>query len=395
MKNIKKKYDQLKEHLNEKTRRLWCATEAEEEWRWWISKVVRATWVSAPTIRRWISELKSPEKVVIWRIREKWWWRKKLLNKDSNLKTDLENLVEPATRWEPESPLKRTSKSTIKLASELNKEKHRASYKTVWRILKILWYSLQSNRKVKEWWEHPDRNEQFEYINNKTKYFQKRNEPVVSVDTKKKENIWNFKNEWKEYHKKWESPKVNVYDFLDKEKWKVSPYWVYDLDKNKWWVNVWISADTAEFSVNSIRKWWQRMWNKTYPKAKELYINADGWWSNWRRNRLWKLELQKFATETWLIIHVSHFPPWTSKWNKIEHKMFCFISKNWRGRPLIDTATVVNLIGNTKTKTGLTIEAELDENIYEKWIKVSDEELEKINIQKDDFHGEWNYYIKP
>jgi hypothetical protein len=262
-------------------------------------------------------------------------------------------------------------------------------------LLSEVGYSLQANKKTKEGGNHPDRDKQFQYINEKAKRFQSNKQPVISVDAKKKENIGNFKNNGREYAKKGNAPEVNVYDFIDKEKGKVTPYGVYDLAKNNGWVSVGISADTAKFAVESIRKWWTNMGKECYPNVSELYINADGGGSNGSRTRLWKIELQKLATELQVKIHVSHFPPGTSKWNKIEHRMFSFISKNWRGKPLINRATVVNLIGNTRTTKGLKISAQLDEAIYQKGIKISDRELSEVFLEKDEFHGEWNYIILP
>ena len=330
------------------------------------------------------------------RIRRDWWGRKKIEDKDSTIKKDLENLLEASTRWDPESPLKYTSKSTRNLLEELKKKDHKIGRTSVARLLSDMDYSLQAAKKTIEWAKkNPDRNAQFEYINNKAKLFQQQWQPVISVDTKKKENIWNYKNNWKEYHKKWQAPDVKVYDFIDKKLGKVAPYWVYDVSKNKWWVNVGISGDTAQFAVESIRRWWHKMWKNVYPDARKLYINADWWWSNWHRVKLWKIEVQKLANELGIIIHVSHFPPWTSKWNKIEHRMFSFITKNWRWKPLIDRMTVVNLIGSTKTKKWLSIKAGLDENIYKTWIQVSDKQLEEVNLMKYTFHWEWNYSIHP
>ena len=277
----------------------------------------------------------------------------------------------------------------------MNKSKQRSSSTFVGTILKDIGYSLQSNKKSNEGTDHPDRNAQFEFINEKTKQFQEDGNPVISVDTKKKENVGNFKNNDREYYRKFCPTKVNTYDFVDKTTGKVAPYGIYDVEKNNGWVNVGISSDTAEFAVNGIRKWWENMGKSLYSDAKEIYINADGGGSNGYRTRLWKTELQKLSNETNMIIHVSHFPPGTSKWNKIEHKMFSFISKTWRGKPLVDTATIVNLIGNTTTKSGLKIVAELDENEYQKGIKISDKELEQVNIGKNDFRGEWNYKILP
>ena len=342
-----------------------------------------------------MQELQGKTLVDTDRIRKKGGGRKKNSEEDTSLMKDLKNLLELSSRGDPESPLQWTSKSTRHIAEVLNTERHRISHVTVSKELALLGYSLQSNRKTDEGGTHPDRDAQFQYIYTKTKQFQQNNHPVISVDTKKKENIGNFKNNGQEYHTKGTPTKVNVYDFIDKEKGKVSPYGIYDLDKNKGWVSVGISSDTATFAVNSIRSWWNQMGKEVYPHAKEIYINADGGGSNGYRVRLWKTELQELATELNITIHVSHFPPGTSKWNKIEHRMFSFISKNWRGRPLIDRATVVNLIGNTTTTTGLTIKAVLDEAVYEKGIKVSDEELGAVKLERDDFHQEWNYMIAP
>lgn len=304
-------------------------------------------------------------------------------------------MIESATRGDPCSSLLWTSKSTYKIAEELNKEGYRAGRKVVGRILKSLDYSLQSNKKTREGLGHIDRDAQFQYINEKTKLLQSKNIPVISVDTKKKENIGNYKNNGTEYRIKGNPREVEAYDFIDKNKGKVVPYGVYDITLNKGWVSVGINNDTAQFAVNSIRSWWHEMGREKYSEMTEIFINADGGGSNGSRNRLWKIELQKLANELDKSIHVSHFPPATSKWNKIEHKMFCFISANWKAKPLIDKATVVNLIANTTTKNGLTIKAKIDENIYQKGIKISDKELKKIIITRSDFHGEWNYTIDP
>ena len=304
-------------------------------------------------------------------------------------------MVESATAGDPCNPLLWTSKSTYIIADELNKKGYRAGRKVVGRILKSLNYSLQSNKKTKEGLGHIDRDKQFQYINEKTKSFQSQYKPVLSVDTKKKENIGNYKNNGKEYRSKQNPREVKGHDFTDKNKGKVAPYGIYDITLNKGWVSVGINNDTAQFAVNSIRSWWYEMGQESYSKADEIFINADGGGSNGYRTRLWKIELQKLANEMDKSIHVSHFPPGTSKWNKIEHKMFCFISANWKARPLIDRSTVVNLIANTKTKNGLTIKAKLDENIYQKGIKIPDDVLASVNIQTDPFHGEWNYVIHP
>ncbi len=321
--------------------------------------------------------------------------RKKNAEKDTSLQSDLEKMVEGATIGDPERALKWISKSLRKLAKELNKKGHRASHTLIGKELQQMGYSLQANKKTKEGGNHPDRDAQFEFINAKVEEFLKEGEPVISVDAKKKENIGNYKNEGKEYTLKGKPKEVNVYDFPNKELGKAVPYGIYEIDRNKGWVSVGISSDTAQFAVGSIRKWWNEMGKETRPNATKLYINADGGGSNGSRNRLWKMELQKFATETGLEIHVSHFPPGTSKWNKIEHRMFSFISKNWRGKPLLDRATVINLIRNTTTEKGLVIKASLDENTYEKGIKISDDQLASLSLKLDDFHGEWNYLILP
>jgi len=393
---IKEKYDKFSFCLNERSRRIWAAAEADSYGRGGITVVCNATGISRTTIKQGLLELNDKHKLEHGRLRKKGGGRKKITINNPNIIKELESLVEPVTRGDPESPLRWTAKSTYKLAEELTKKGTKTSQRTVYSLLKNeLEYSLQANKKTEEGGNHPDRNAQFEYINEKTKKFQKNNQPVISVDTKKKENIGNFKNGGKEYQKKGKPTEVNVYDFIDKKLGKVSPYGVYDVSKNIGWVNVGISSDTAEFAVESIRTWWQKMGNPIYSKAKELLITADCGGSNGNRVRLWKTELQKLANEIKMTIHVSHFPPGTSKWNKIEHKMFSFISQNWRGKPLIDRATVVNLISNTKTKSGLEIKARLDQKHYEKGIKVTDEKLTAVNLVKDEFHGEWNYKIIP
>lgn len=394
--SIREKFQRISNHLDEKSRRLWCANEAVEIGRGGITLVAVATGVSRTTITEGVKEIEGKKALPKNGIRRTGGGRKLTTEKDQALQSDLENMIEGATRGDPEQPLKWVSKSTRHIADELNKKKKRASHVLVSRLLANLGYSLQSNRKTAEGSKNnPDRDEQFNFINKKTKEFQKKNFPVLSVDTKKKENIGNFKNSGQEYHKKGKPEKVNVYDFIDKKKGKVSPYGIYDLNKNNGWVNVGISSDTAAFAVNSIRSWWYDLGKQLYNNTKEILITADCGGSNGYRVRLWKTELQKLATELQVIINVSHFPPGTSKWNKIEHKLFCFISKNWRGKPLIDRATVVNLIGSVKTKTGLVVKAVLDENHYEKGIKISDEELRAVQLEPNAFHGEWNYRIHP
>jgi len=391
---IKEKYNKISFCLNERSRRIWAAAEADSYGRGGITAVCVATGISRTTIRQGLSELTAGDKLESKRIRKKGGGRKKITVNNPDIIKELESLIEPTTCGDPESSLRWTSKSTYKLAVELSKKGYKVSQRTVCDLLKNeLEYSLQANRKTREGGDNPDRDAQFEYINKKTKQFQNHNQPVV--DTKKKENIGNFKNNGREYHKKGSPTEVNVYDFIDKKLGKVAPYGVYDVVKNVGWVNVGISGDTAEFAVESIRTWWYEMGKLIYSNARELLITADCGGSNGNRVKLWKIELQKLADEIKMAIHVSHFPPGTSKWNKIEHKMFSFISQNWRGKPLIDRVTVVNLISNTKTKSGLEVKARLDERHYEKGIKVTDEKLSAVNLKKDDFHGEWNYKIIP
>ena len=352
---------------------MWAATEAKSYGWGGITVVSEATGIDPKTIRKGLLELDEKQRAPADRIRSTGGGRKKLTATHKNLLDDLESLVEPDSRGDPESPLRWTSKSTYKLSEELKNKGYSVCQRTVCSLLVDLDYSLQSNKKMKEGSNHPDRDAQFHYIYERVKYFQSHNTPVISVDTKKKENIGEFKNAGREYHKKGTPTEVNVHDFPDKNLGKVSPYGVYDLSKNKGWVNVGISADTAEFAVHSIRCWWYIMGKGAYPEARELLITADCGGSNGHRVRLWKVELQKMATEMEMEISVCHFPPGTSKWNKIEHKMFSYISKNWRGKPLIARETVVKLIASTATTKGLEIQALLDENVYEKGIKVNDE----------------------
>jgi hypothetical protein len=393
---LRRKYEHLSGELNERTRRYWAAAEAEAIGYGGIVIVCEATGMDHKTVQAGLREITHQEEgAPAGRIRRPGGGRKKLTDKDPQLKKALNALVEPTERGDPESPLRWTTKSTLNLAEELTTQGHQASYRTVHRLLAAEHYSLQSNRKTEEGANHPDRDAQFRFISECTKAFQTKNQPVISVDTKKKELIGNFKNAGREWRRKGEPRTVNMHDFMDADLGKVAPYGVYDLSKNEGWVNVGIDHDTASFAVESIRRWWTRMGMKRYPHARELMITADCGGSNANRNRLWKVELQKLATEINLTIHVRHFPPGTSKWNKIEHRLFSFISKNWRGQPLIDRATVVNLIANTKTKTGLTVQALLDENTYETGKKISDAEMATINLIRESFHPEWNYGIQP
>ena len=394
---IREKYNKISPFFGERERRIWAAIEAESLGYGGQQIVHKATELAINTIRSGIQALalKEETSVELNRSRKRGGGRKSKVATDPTLKNDILNLVESSTRGDPEAPLLWCSKSLRRIETEVNKEKQRVSHTHIGKILELEGYNLQSNRKTKEGGDNPDRDAQFHFISDKTKDFQKRNQPVISVDTKKKELIGEFKNVGQEYAQKGRPTQVNVYDFIDKEKGKAAPYGIYDISRNNGFVNVGISTDTAEFAVNSIRSWWYEMGESVYQNAKEIYINADGGGSNGSRVRLWKIELQKLANELKKTIHVSHFPPGTSKWNKIEHKMFCFISKNWRGRPLVDTATIVQLIGNTTTNKGLKIRAKLDERQYVKGIKISDEELAKVNIEKNAFHGEWNYKIQP
>jgi transposase len=392
---IREKYAALAAHLTERGRRIWAATEARSYGRGGIAAMYRATGITDKTIRRGIQEVEVGAGADGGRIRKAGGGRKRLREQDQTLAQDLARLVEPVTRGDPESPLLWTSQSTYKLAAALRHHGHRISQRSVYNLLKESGYTLQSNRKRDEGTSHPDRNAQFEYIYQQVQRFQAATQPVISVDAKKKENLGNFKNSGREYHPSGKAPQVRVYDFLDPEQGKVVPYGVYDLTEDQGWVSVGISHDTAEFAVATIRAWWQQMGKPLYKKARELYITADGGGSNGSRVRLWKTELQRLANDLHLTLHVSHFPPGTSKWNKIEHRMFSFISKNWRGRPLLDRVTVVNLIGNTTTKTGLTIKARLDDTRYAKGRKVSDYDMRLLNINRDPFHGEWNYALAP
>jgi transposase len=392
---IREKYAALAAHLTERGRRIWAATEARSYGRGGIAAMYRATGITDKTIRRGIQEVEVGAGADGGRIRKAGGGRKRLREQDRTLAQDLARLVDPVTRGDPESPLLWTSKSTYKLAAALRQHGHRISQRSVYNLLKESGYTLQSNRKRDEGTSHPDRNAQFEYIYQKVQRFQAATQPVISVDAKKKENLGNFKNSGREYHPSGKAPQVRVYDFLDPEQGKAVPYGVYDLTEDQGWVSVGISHDTAEFAVATIRAWWQQMGKPLYKKATELYITADGGGSNGSRVRLWKTELQRLANDLHLTLHVSHFPPGTSKWNKIEHRMFSFISKNWRGRPLLDRVTVVNLIGNTTTKTGLTIKARLDDARSAKGRTVSDYDMRLLNINRDPFHGEWNYALAP
>ena len=385
----------LAPELTERTLRLFAAAEAKAWGRGGISGVARVLELSRDRISRGLQDLEKEQRLGPDRVRRKGGGRKKQVELDPQLKEDLERLISPYTRGDPETVLRWTCKSIRNLAKELTHKGHKTSRRMVAELLREMGYSLQANRKTLEGKQHPDRDAQFKYINRQAQKQQRAEQPVISVDTKKKELVGDFKNAGREWHPQGHPEKVRVHDFIDKELGKVAPYGVYDLTRNDGWVSVGIDHDTAAFAVATIRKWWRKMGRPVYPESSHLLITADSGGSNSSRNRLWKVELQKMANRTGLTITVCHFPPGTSKWNKIEHRMFSFISKNWRGKPLADHATIVNLIGSTKTKEGLNIHCELDENKYPKGIKVSDEQLEQVNLKKHKFHGDWNYTIYP
>lgn len=392
---VKQRYQLICTHLSEKEMRIWAASEAITIGYGGDTIVSEATGMSRVTISKGKKEAKGEIIIRPDRIRKLGGGRKSLTEKLPNLVKDLDTMIDPLTRGDPESSLRWTCKSTYKLAEALQAKGYVISQKTVYSLLQEMGYSMQSNKKKMEGKQHPDRDAQFHFINRKVKEFQEQGKPVISVDAKKKENVGKFKNSGREWEKHGQPVTVNTYDFPDKEKGKACPYGVYDMTKNEGWVNVGISRDTAEFAVESIRRWWKAMGCLRYPVATDLLITADGGGSNGYRIRLWKREIQNLSNELGITIQVCHFPPGTSKWNKIEHQMFSFVSKNWRGRPLDSLGTIVNLIANTTTKKGLQIEAGIDENQYEKGIKVSDEEMAFLNIERDNFHGEWNYKIKP
>ncbi len=392
---IRVKYTNVSSSLNERERRLWAANEALSYGWGGLSLVCKATGLSTSAVRHGIQDIKNPSPFMENRVRQVGGGRKKLTNVNRGLRKELLALVEPMAKGDPMSSLLWSSKSTKKLAEALKEKGYNISHTSVGTLLRELGYTLQANQKSLEGNQHVDRDAQFAYINKSMAELQSRGQPTISVDTKKKENIGNYKNNGEEYSPKGKPIKVETHDFPDKLLGKVVPYGIYDIGKNKGWVSVGISSDTAEFAVNAIRTWWYTMGSKNYPDASELLITADCGGSNGYRVKLWKCELQKFATETGITIHVRHFPPGTSKWNKIEHKLFSYISKNWRGRPLISTETVINLISNTSTRRGLEVKAVLDRNNYETGKEVSEDELKLLNIIRDEFHPEWNYSIIP
>ena len=395
---IRRKYHLLVPEMDERRRRQWAAASARELGWGGISLVARATGLSRPTItagwREWAQP--APQRAAeATRVRRPGGGRKPLVETDPGLLAALESLVEPVTRGDPESPLRWTCKSTRRLAEELTRQGHRVGPRTVAALLHEAGSSLLANRKTREGLAHPDRNAQFEYINASVARSLIRDQPAISVDTKKKELVGDFKNGGREWRPQGEPEEVRVHDFLDKTLGKAIPYGVSDMINNQGWVSVGIDHDTAQFATNSIRRWWHEMGQDRFPKARELLITADGGGSNGHRTRLWKVSLQALADELGLTLHVCHFPPGTSKWNKIEHRLFSFITQNWRGRPLVSHQAIVSLIASTTTSTGLIVKAALDTNHYDTEIKVSDQELAKLRLQRHEFHGDWNYTISP
>ena len=395
---IRRKFRALRPGMDERLRRQWAAAEARELGWGGVTTVASATGLSRPTIHSGLRDLALPSKqraVNATRVRRPGGGRRSLTANDPELLRALEALVEPGTRGDPESPLRWTCKSTRRLAEELTHQEHPVSPRAVAALLIREGYSLQANRKTLEGAAHPDRNAQFEYISASVRRFLVRRQPAISVDTKKKELVGAFRNAGKEWRPVGEPEAVRVHDFLDPALGKAIPYGVYDLFNNQGWVSVGIDHDTAAFATNSIRRWWVQMGQRRFPRASELLITADGGGSNGHRSRLWKLSLQKLADDIGLKLFVCHFPPGTSKWNKIEHRLFSFITQNWRGRPLVSHQAVVNLIASTTTRAGLIVKAALDTNHYETQIKVSDQELAQLRMTRHAFHGDWNYTLKP
>lgn len=397
---IQVKYEQLAPYLNETGIRIWAAVEAMSLGHGGVTSVSRATGLSRTTIHAGIDELESSQTEAFTvedygAVRRKGGGRKPVTEGDPTVIEDLEQLIDPGTRGDPESRLRWTTKSTTKLAQELQAMGHQVSQRTVCRLLWEMGYSLQSNRKTQEGKSHGDRDAQFEQINQSVEQFQHRHQPVISVDAKKKELIGNYQQSGVEWEPKGEPTPVKTHDFVDQQLGKVIPYGVYDLSLNQGWVSVGIDHDTAQLAVTTIEQWWEQMGQAAYPSATELLITADCGGSNSNRARLWKWELQQLATKLGLTLQVCHFPPGTSKWNKIEHRLFAQITQNWRGRPLVSREVVVNLIANTTTTTGLKVRAALDEGLYPTGIEITDEQFDAIHLEKADFHGEWNYKILP
>jgi hypothetical protein len=395
LETLRTKYALLKPALNERARRLWAATEAMALGHGGIEMVTQATGISRSTISRGIKELKSGAAIEPARTRRPGGGRKPNVEKNPALLADLDALVEPTTSGAPDAPLRWTSKSVRKLAAELQAKGHTASHQLVANLLRGLNYSLQANRKTREGPPHPDRDAQFRTISETVRRFQEEGQPTISVDTKKKELVGDFKNAGREWRPQGEPEAVRVHDFVIPAQGKAIPYGIYDLARNEGWVSVGIDHDTASFAVNAIQRWWDVMGKEVYPEATSLLITADGGGSNGSRVRLWKWELQQLANRTGLSITVRHLPPGTSKWNKIEHRLFSHIAMNWRGKPLVSLAAIVSLIGSTKTERGLRVRAEIDPREYATGVVITDAQMSSMRLERDAFHGEWNYTIHP
>ena len=389
----RKRYRELASVLNEQSLRRFVALEARALGRGGVSLMARISGLARSTIYHGLSDIRDNVSAPAGRIRKEGGGRKKKASEDPTLVADLKRLVEPTTRGDPMQPLLWTTRSLRNLANELANKGHTACPTVVGNLLRGMGYSLQANNKTREGGQHIDRDAQFNYINTQAKAFLAANEPVISVDTKKKELVGNFKNNGREWRRNGAPEQVNVHDFIDPKLSRAVPYGVYDITNNVGWVSVGTDHDTATFAVNAIRRWWRTMGMKRHPKAKRLMITADGGGSNGYRVRLWKVELQKLADQLKLPITVCHLPPGTSKWNKIEHRLFSFITINWRGKPLRSYRTVVQLISATTTDTGLKVRAELDENKYPKGVKVSDLQMAAVNLTRHSFHGDWNYTV--
>jgi hypothetical protein len=401
VKVIRDKYKALSPVLDERARRMWAAAEARAMGWGAVTIVATATGLARNTIYAGLKELSAPTSPSragaprAKRTRRPGGGRKALVDTDPELLDALEALVEPTTRGDPESPLRWTCKSTPELARTLTRQGHPVSARTVAQLLHRLEYSLQGNAKTEEGTSHPDRDGQFKYISRQTRLFQARHQPVISVDTKKKELVGLFGSPGREWQPKGQPVRVNVHDFKDDQLGKAIPYGVYDLSANAGWVSVGIDHDTPAFAVQSIRMWWGQMGRRAYPDATELLITADSGGSNGYRARAWKMALHAFAAEARMRISVCHFPPGTSKWNKIEHRMFCHITQNWRGQPLVSLDVIVNLIGHTRTEAGLRVRAKLDRRRYALGERISRADLARLRLKPANFHGEWNYAILP
>jgi hypothetical protein len=396
---VRDKYQPLRRSLNERCRRLWAAAEARSMGRGGVAAVMAATGMSSATLSKGLKELEAEAAgdatLGAGRVRRAGGGRKRVRDKQPGLSGALAALVEPTARGDPEQALRWTCKSTSNLAAQLRKQGFQVGARTVAKELKEQQFSLQSNRKTREGMSHPDRNEQFGHINEQVMAFQRQGQPAISVDTKKKELVGDFKNSGQEWRPSGQPEEVRVHDFRDPKMPKAIPYGVYDLTRNEGWVSVGIDHDTARFATASIKRWWRKMGRRRYPQARDLLITADCGGSNSSRTRLWKVALQELADDLGLRLTVCHFPPGTSKWNKIEHRMFCHITRNWRGRPLTDYAVIVQLIGNTRTTAGLKIGSELDDHVYPLKEMVTAEQLAQVRLTPATYHGEWNYRVTP